>query len=109
MQQRTYAAFSLSVTEGIRLITMGSQEAMDMVVAESMRNGILAQSVEVQDPAEKNPRYSASKWRNHVVLIGPVGGGWEVYGPFEKDDVADRFADSSSEDTDFTVLSVKRD
>jgi hypothetical protein len=108
MQQKIFAAFSLSITQGIGLIALGNPDTMDMVVAESLKKGVLAQSIEVLDPSEKDQDYSASKVKNHVVLIGPVGGSWKVYGPFEDQGIADEFADSNSEDTDFVVVSVER-
>lgn len=107
MQQAIQAAFSLSISEGLTLLALGDDDDVSDAVSAAAGRGMLAEAIELKDPAERDAHYAACTTGSHVVLIGSVSGPWHAYGPFADDSEADDFADENSSDTDFAVLSLK--
>lgn len=102
------AIFSGSISKGFGVATIcADQEREDQVIRQLRDAGELVEAIEICDPSALRGKFVADPEGDELVVFSSgLGGGVEVYGPFDGDAeaFAERNADSS---TSWDIFVVK--
>lgn len=95
-----------TVTSGFSVAAVDTASGVEPAVNLGREHKVFVEVAPVQNPADKVSGYTEDRSGNIIVFIGRLGGG-VFYGPFADDIIANDFADSASEDTDYMVFTAK--
>lgn len=89
------AIFTGSLADGFTLTEVVVDADGENIVVAHLANGLLAEALEIQDPASRDGKFERARAGQCLIIFGDsIGSGFEVFGPFDED-VADDFAETN--------------